>query len=98
MLPTTYNEGLPAVEMESQYMRIPILFNNLPKVIEAVSNELQNHLIDKNSPQDFANLIIEYLSSFKDYKYASKQGYIFASSQFDSDHKNKEIFKFLFKI
>lgn len=98
ILPTTYNEGLPAVAMESQYMRIPILLNKLPQVFEAIPIELQHHLIDKNSPQEFAELIIKYLSSLKDYEYASKKCYKFALSQFDSDKKNKEICKFLLKM
>jgi len=98
ILPTTYNEGLPAVAMESQYMGMPILLNKLPQVSEALPKELHNQLIDNNIPQDFADVIIRYLSSLEDYKYASKQGCKFARSQFDSEQKNKEIFNFLFEM
>jgi len=95
MLPTTYNEGLPAIAMECQSLGIPILMNDIPQLQKAVPKELSHHLIDKNDPKIYAEIIINYFKSLETYSHASKLSKGFARKEFDAINTNQKIFDFI---
>jgi len=95
LLPTTYNEGLPAIAMECQSLGIPILMNNIPQLQNAVPKELAFHLVDKNDPKIYAEIIIRYFKSPELFSNASKLSHTFARAEFDSLKMNEKIYNFI---
>lgn len=95
ILPTYYNEGLPAVAMECQALGIPIFLNKIPQLLAAVSSEQKNQLIKNNNPASYAELIFHYLSSFSQYLKYSKLSNDYALAQFDTNSTNAKIWNFL---
>ena len=98
LLPTTYNEGLPAIAMECQSLGIPILMNNIPQLQNAVPKELAFHLVDNNDTKIYAEIIIRYFKSPELFSNASKLSHTFARAEFDSSKMNKKIFNFIFEV
>jgi len=97
LLPTTYNEGLPAIAMECQSLGIPILMNNIPQLQKAVPKELASHLVDENNPKIYAEIIIRYFKSQELFSDASKASHTFARAEFDSLKIDKKICDFILK-
>ena len=95
LLPTTYNEGLPAIAMECQSLGIPILMNNIPQLQRAVPKELSFHLNENNDPKIYAEIIIGYFKSFESFSNASELCKAFASQEFDARKVNEKIFNFI---
>jgi glycosyltransferase involved in cell wall biosynthesis len=95
LLPTTYNEGLPAIAMECQSLGIPILMNNIPQLQKAIPKELSFHLNDHNDPKIYADIIINYFKSFEAFSNASKLSKAFAREEFDAHYINQRIFNFI---
>ena len=95
LLPTTYNEGLPAIAIECQSLGIPILMNNIPQLQKAVPKELSFHLKDHNDPKIYADIIIDYFKSFEISSKASKLSRDFARAEFDALNINQRVFDFI---
>ena len=95
LLPTTYNEGLPAIAMECQSLGIPILMNKIPQLQKAVPKELSFHLNEHNDPKYYANIIISYFKSFEAFSNASNLSKAFAKKEFDANNMNQELFNFI---
>ena len=95
LLPTTYNEGLPAVAMECQSLGIPILMNKIPQLQQAVPKELPFHLNYNNDLETYANIIIGYFKSFETFSTASELSRTFAREEFDALKINQKILDFI---
>ena len=95
LLPTTYNEGLPAIAMECQSLGIPILMNNIPQLQKAVPKELSYHLNDHNDPKIYADIIIGYFKSFELFANASIRSRDFSRAEFEALNINRRVFHFI---
>lgn len=95
VLPTTYNEGLPAVAMECQAMGIPILLNDMKQVEASVCPKHVHHRIDGNSAAAYADLILTYFDKKDLYCEAAETASAYARKQFDEQKINQQIIQFL---
>ena len=95
VLPTVYDEGLPAVAMECQSMGIPILLNDIAQVVSAVSPKQSHHLIADNTAVTFANLILKYLEDEELYLRAAQTAFDYAQEHFYARNINQKVLSFI---
>ena len=95
ILPTVYDEGLPAVAMEGQALGLPVLLNKLPQTETALEDGLTGYLIPDNDPSQYADIIIRLMSDKEAYKNVAENCRPFAEAQFDRSKVNSVFLDFI---
>ena len=95
LLPTTYNEGLPAVAMEGQAMGLPVLLNKIPQTLHALNDTKSGYLVEGNDAETYSRLILSLFRDCDVYSQISKQSRHFAEEHFDQEKINKRLSSFI---